>query len=128
MLAGYWLGKVLGNAVLGLSLGVLLGMLLGSKIKRNSSSAVGYRHIFKIYAQINVKSYYLTEAPAQKRQELLISMSKDGLVKYTFFLIHFSFANRNPSPKRWKWTTSRALRNLMTSFTSGSSESRRMLS
>jgi UDP-N-acetylmuramyl pentapeptide phosphotransferase/UDP-N-acetylglucosamine-1-phosphate transferase len=38
MLAGYWLGKVFG--------------------------AVGYRHIFKIYAQINVKSYYLTEAPA----------------------------------------------------------------
>ena len=29
MLAGYWLGKVLGNAVLGLSLGVLLGMLFG---------------------------------------------------------------------------------------------------
>ena len=34
MLAGYWLGKVLGNAVLGLSLGVLFGMLLGSKIKK----------------------------------------------------------------------------------------------
>ena len=27
-------GKVLGNAVLGLSLGVLLGMLLGSKIRK----------------------------------------------------------------------------------------------
>lgn len=34
MLAGYWLGKVLGNAVLGLSLGVLFGMFLGSKIKK----------------------------------------------------------------------------------------------
>lgn len=34
MLAGYWLGKVLGNAVLGLALGVLAGMFLGSKIKK----------------------------------------------------------------------------------------------
>lgn len=32
------------------------------------------------------------------------------------------------SPNRWKWTISRSRRNLMTSFTSGSSESLRMLS
>lgn len=34
MLAGYWVGKTLGNAVLGLALGVLIGMFLGSKIKK----------------------------------------------------------------------------------------------
>ena len=34
MLAGYWLGRALGNAVLGLALGVLAGMFLGSKIKK----------------------------------------------------------------------------------------------
>ena len=32
------------------------------------------------------------------------------------------------SPKRWKWTTSRSRRKRMASFTSGSSEMRRMLS
>ena len=32
------------------------------------------------------------------------------------------------SPKRWKWTTSRSRRYAMTRFTSGSSESRKMLS
>ena len=34
MPAGYWVGKTLGNAVLGLALGVLIGMFLGSKIKK----------------------------------------------------------------------------------------------
>lgn len=57
-----------------------------------------------------------------------IYLSKAGLVKYTFFWSIFSRARRSPSPNLWKWTTSRARRNLITSFTSGSSESRRMLS
>ena len=55
-------------------------------------------------------------------------LSKDGFTKYRFFSFILSLASRRPSPKRWKWTISRARRNLMTSFTSGSSLRRRMLS
>lgn len=49
-------------------------------------------------------------------------LSKDGFIKYTFFSFSRSLARRRPSPKRWKWTISRARRNLMASLTSGSSD------
>lgn len=70
------------------------------------------------------KSFGAVQSPPQ----YLRYISIDGFIKYTFRWSSFSRSRCRPSPNRWKWTISRSRRKRITSFTSGSSLSRRILS
>jgi len=71
-------------------------------------------------------SLFSTTPFSLRRRSDQISIA--GFMKYTFLLSSFSRSSWTASPNLWKWTTSRSRRNLITSFTSGSSLSRRILS